>query len=1037
LSALIRLLRRRGSVRTLVLLTLLALTGGTLLTLASLRPNDAEPIDRAAYDRLMSTRVQGLDDLMDWFYEQQDQWVRIIPPGLEELVQPGLPDVVVLDPAGKGWPESLQKALSGLKPTWRNSVPTYELELHESLNGEITISDTSGNVLYTVPTPGDYQVPYEALFRQSVNPLLYEPWLNRYKLRARITLLPQDSVEHYLFAQAEQEAYAQQQAVPKLPMMLMSGGSEELAISGMELLTNGFCLTVTYPASFSGQVWSVYQQNTPALNADLTNSFNGLESIWSLVFDSLVLTGETATSWTDTQPMGSDTNGNPLHRFYGVGSNEVDSDEDGLSNAVEQFIHHTLPGTSDTDGDNLPDGWEIATGLNPRSSVGVDGTSGDPDQDGLTNVEEWTLEADPMQFDTVILLGPDDLYSGGMLRMLGPSQGVQFRSLSTVRAKCGFAEFIPSEPPRIYSKSTKTGDSAYGYDHFDYPDWFRREVSDCAVTVVDPFSCTQACISSGSITHDAYRESDGMPCPSQVHHATNWSDLECGSEIVVYGTRQHDWDCGVEEVQFSFTVSPYSSVSATPTNPVYWEFSTNEYYLDETDNRLDYSENFSSEMLSEEYTTGQMLATALADLGRCDSLTSLPWEEGRMWGGACATNFAATAALRDLSTNEMQIALTKIGYRFRVANLQVGQIYRLNWVEMFTPAGSATSEVVQARTAVLRGTGNLQVIEDPAYVIEPPATNGVVEPVVLMVDFEARAGMINYGFDPKETVREDGPYPWASVDKDDESSVSKILIEPESIADQVELVVVSGGSSADIDPKTFTASSTDLTITGQGAAGNALVEARIGSSGPVCSKLNIMALPKRSLTVGIYYIEDSSFSGTSPVGGPSASAVVDVLNDVFSQAQIEFTLIESETVDIDYDDNQNGKLDEDEIDALVATPFWSGQVNGMFVKESGIPYPSDTNFMVRGVHLHEASGGVLCTANIGSYASLGIAHEIGHELFLATHNDDGGGHDAGPWPDGEESLMRSGSPVNGVLPNPGRWLRHEDWKTANDEAANQ
>ena len=72
MSALIRLLRRRGSVRTLVLLTLLVLTGGTLLTLASLRPNDTDPIDRAAYDRLMSTRVQGLDDLMDWFYEQQE-----------------------------------------------------------------------------------------------------------------------------------------------------------------------------------------------------------------------------------------------------------------------------------------------------------------------------------------------------------------------------------------------------------------------------------------------------------------------------------------------------------------------------------------------------------------------------------------------------------------------------------------------------------------------------------------------------------------------------------------------------------------------------------------------------------------------------------------------------------------------------------------------------------------------------------------------------------------------------------------------------
>jgi hypothetical protein len=174
-SALIRLLRRRGSVRTLVLLTLLALTGGTLLTLASLRPHDSEPIDRAAYDRLMSTRVQSLDELLDWFYDQQAQWVRIIPPGLEELLQPGLPDVVVLAPDGKGWPDALRKALSALKPTWRNSVPTYELELHEDLNGEITISDTCRQPSTSCPPPTTTRCPTKpssgrASARCSTNP---------------------------------------------------------------------------------------------------------------------------------------------------------------------------------------------------------------------------------------------------------------------------------------------------------------------------------------------------------------------------------------------------------------------------------------------------------------------------------------------------------------------------------------------------------------------------------------------------------------------------------------------------------------------------------------------------------------------------------------------------------------------------------------------------------------------------------------------------------------------------------------------------
>jgi len=93
------------------------------------------------------------------------------------------------------------------------------------------------------------------------------------------------------------------------------------------------------------------------------------------------------------------------------------------------------------------------------------------------------------------------------------------------------------------------------------------------------------------------------------------------------------------------------------------------------------------------------------------------------------------------------------------------------------------------------------------------------------VDFEARYGRINYGFDPKETVRTGGPHAWASVDKDGTSDVPKIKIEPTAVADQIELVIVAGAGSADINPKTFNAGSTDVIINGQGTAGNALVEA--------------------------------------------------------------------------------------------------------------------------------------------------------------------------------------------------------------------
>jgi uncharacterized repeat protein (TIGR03803 family) len=50
----------------------------------------------------------------------------------------------------------------------------------------------------------------------------------------------------------------------------------------------------------------------------------------------------------------------------------------------------TLPDL-DSDNDFLPNTWETANGLDPFSAVGDDGTTGDPDHDGLTNTQEHML----------------------------------------------------------------------------------------------------------------------------------------------------------------------------------------------------------------------------------------------------------------------------------------------------------------------------------------------------------------------------------------------------------------------------------------------------------------------------------------------------------------------------------------------------------------------------------------------------------------------------------------------------------------------
>ncbi|MHA2423632.1 MAG: hypothetical protein ACXAEF_02520 [Candidatus Thorarchaeota archaeon] len=80
---------------------------------------------------------------------------------------------------------------------------------------------------------------------------------------------------------------------------------------------------------------------------------------------------------------------NPLVR-----DGDEDPDFDGLQN-LDEYLHGTLYNVSDTDHDLMLDGWEVLNGLDPLRDDAME----DPDGDSMENLYEYRAGYDPQVFD--------------------------------------------------------------------------------------------------------------------------------------------------------------------------------------------------------------------------------------------------------------------------------------------------------------------------------------------------------------------------------------------------------------------------------------------------------------------------------------------------------------------------------------------------------------------------------------------------------------------------------------------------------------
>jgi hypothetical protein len=319
--------------------------------------------------------------------------IRMSPPGAHYN------EVLPMITLGPGFPAGF---LTNAEATTEYGVARYALAVSEAdeLPYTRTWTSSNGEILHTHTPPANYDPeawvlthfpPPETLPASDLSTYLYERRPGRRTLN--ITLI------HAADLPAWEQALADEAAARQLDDPL----PEELNVGAVRTLSDGSGIELLTQVPVGIGIVGLYHK------ADLLDpqwQQAGSVDVVTQPFWVAATTKESIGFWlVANHSLDSDGDGiiDALEELIeGTEPDNADSDGDGIRDGDELWIHGTDALNPDSDGDGLTDGFEIAHGGNPHGSSGngiPDGLT-DEDGDGLTALEEQARGTDPTLVDT-------------------------------------------------------------------------------------------------------------------------------------------------------------------------------------------------------------------------------------------------------------------------------------------------------------------------------------------------------------------------------------------------------------------------------------------------------------------------------------------------------------------------------------------------------------------------------------------------------------------------------------------------------------